>query len=48
MSDDFDRQFKSIQNIALAWMIFVILLSLAMLAGSAFVIYKLLVFFGVL
>ena len=46
--DDFDKDFARAQKFAYAWFIFVALLSLALLSGLVFVVYKVLVFFGIM
>ena len=46
--NDFDKQFDKLQKFAIGWTLFVALIAIAILGGIAFVVYKLLSFWGVL
>jgi len=45
---NFDKKFNRIWTFAWIWIIFCMVLALALLGGLGFVVYKLLVHFGVL
>lgn len=47
-SEKFDKQFKKMQGLAIGWFILVALLALGLLGGTAFVVVKVLLHFGIL
>lgn len=46
--DDFDKEFNRMQKFAYGWFIFVALLTVALLGGIGFVVFKVLAHFGIL
>lgn len=46
--DEFDKQFDKAKKFAIGWFIFVAFLAIALLSGLVFVIYRLMLYFGIL
>lgn len=46
--DEFDKEFNRMQKFAYGWFIFVALLTVALLGGIGFVVFKVLAHFGIL
>ena len=48
MFEDFDKKVNRVQNLAIGWFVFVALMALGSLAGVGYVIYRILLHFGIL
>lgn len=46
--DDFDKDFSRMQTFMYAWFVFVALVAVGVLAGIVFVVYRLMVTFGIM